>query len=243
MRLRRVVTLGILLTASYAEGSTVDFTALTLTPSGTLTIDGVTITGQNGATVGTVTGEGLGIADYGSAGSFDKTIAYNSTGLVPGTATTFDGFLSILVDGRIDSITLKPYFVYDGPEPQSVPLPGFPFAVTAVGPQGEFGAFRDIARLLTDPVTFTFLQGTDIDGRPAMLRDVGFFIDFTWDSVFRNYWLSLGQPDLNFTFGVSITSLSYTPNVSTPEPATWALLIAGGMFVLRRHRPTVPRRR
>jgi len=222
MRLRFIVTIGVLLLARSAVANTIDFTAATLGAANTIQIGGVTITGARGALVAT-DARGLGIND----GAFDET--WRS--LPDNTFTGDFGLLSISVDGTLNSLTIQPYLLVNGQAPVSGVDIAFQMSFM---PRGDlsYGQSYETIRSATGSVTFNFTPGYVLnpfgDSITALTR-VGLGADLSNGDLFGAYLKSQGLESAEVSYGYSITGIDYTPT-PTPEPSE--LLLMAGFAVL-----------
>lgn len=179
----------------------------------------------------TVAGVGLGSAVVGPAGSIDQIYHYSSGAIWPDTGTQgSDGGLSISVLGRIDSITILPYFTVLGSSDQ-VQL-AFPMEFFGGTVPQPFYVYFDPSN--PGPITIPINQTATMPTDPSQLGWLGKLdCDIGNDSgpvsiAFTNY-RDQNSPDETFEFGFSILSLNYTP---IPEPATGDLLGASMLGLL-----------
>jgi len=103
--------------AGSAEATVVSFDSATRAASDVLVIDGVTIAtafGANGQ-VATVQRIGLGAAGLLSPGFIDRFDSYGDCSSTDGPCHGGDPPVSLSVDGRINSVTLRFYLTLDGP--------------------------------------------------------------------------------------------------------------------------------
>lgn len=191
--------------ATSAQANTIDFTQLNISATNLFAGDGFTLSADDGATLSSALGEGLGLVGVGQDSSID------------GTTTRHDGSrdagsLNIHVDGRIDAMTIQPYETIDG-APATVPFEfGFQQHLTGVTLTGVY--YYDVSPFT--PFTVTLPE------RPAELNAMNLFADYGQ----INFYLYLIQhPDAVISYGFSILSVDYTPNVPTPEPPS--LLLVG----------------
>jgi hypothetical protein len=220
-----------LLWASPAHADLIDFTTLTAGPAATLQIGGVTISGEQDGLVAIEYGVGLGLVGLEGNGSLDYVWA-------SGTNThTFDGRLTLSVDGSINALTIQPYLRIDGPAPiDGVPL-NIPMSFLRDGDL-IYPYYYAMLPAPFAPVTFDFHGGSSLnpyDDRIDALLSLGLDADWSLNDFFGAYLLSHDRAPATFSYGYSIVSLDYTPT-PTPEPGTLALLALGvGILSLRRH--------
>jgi hypothetical protein len=221
--LKPSTTLPILLLASAAliavpapaHATVVSFNTLSSAATDVLQIGGVTITGTD---VATVFGTGLGVGD----GSFDEFVSYNPAD--DSTNTTVDGNMSLSVDGRINSMTIMPFFNVIG----GTPCPACNFEI-GYRPQTGVPTSTNYSVLAGGtPVTLLF-DNLNADGTlPVSLDNLGIYGDFGEGPYITSYITSNNFQPVSFSFGFSILSLDYTPT-ATPEPATLSLLALGSL--------------
>jgi len=227
-----------------ADATVISFDSLTRPASDVLVIDGVTITPeQSGGPVGkvaTVQGIGLGIAGLLSPGFVDRFDSFggcSSTGPC-GTSSGNDFGVSLSVNGRINSVTLRFYQTLDGPpknaDDSCCAFEWSYFARNGLAAAPVYELQRD-----TDPTLATLdfaALNTRFGGefRPFSL-DIGPHADFGQFPLQATYLQNHGFPAAMFTYGLSIVSLDFTPD-PVPEASTIGLLGAGLLRLFRRRR-------
>jgi hypothetical protein len=223
-----------MLLATSASAALVDFTTLNRLPQGTLVIDGVTVSGDDGALVATEFGRGLGLAGVGSSASIDRSLSWTSGSSVGDvSAQSRDGELTLSVDGMINSLTILPYMLIEGPEAATFPQFEMSYRPLVTG---EISTRTQTTLQPFAPLIFTFRP----DRSPSVIADVGLFSDFGQYPFFLDYRTAFGNPESTIMFGFSIISLDYTPAfqsspLATPEPTT-LLLLGPCVFLARRWR-------
>jgi hypothetical protein len=232
------VIFALLVTALPARAEFLDFTALSLNSSTGVTLGAVTI---NGAIASN--SAGLGVIGVGLDSTIDRILTWEAGADLRNVTQVRDGSLSIVVDGLINAFTIAPFMeIIEGPAPASMPHFDMSYRPGGanVAPVTYYKTVTPFA-----PTTFQFLP----DGRPSTLSNVGLESNFGQYVFFSNYRQTFNNPAAVIRFGYSITSLDYTPNVSTapgttvntPEPST--LLLAGAAAAagaLRRRRKQRP---
>jgi hypothetical protein len=225
-----LLTLGVLLfIVAPASANLIDFTQLSLGPAQTITYQGVTISGRDGALVGTVLGQGLGVGDLGSLGTLDRTERFQDGAWQSPAGPRVDRDITLSVDGIINAVTLQPFMRVTGPALGDTVLPlEISLGVRHVDWVWGYG-YTYISSI--DPTTFTFAKEQPYTVQLGLGTDFGEAINFI------DFLAARGYPDTTFDFGYSIVSMDYTPTEPVPEPASLALLLtAVGLFAARRHK-------
>jgi PEP-CTERM motif-containing protein len=221
-----------LLWASPAHADLIDFTTLTAGPAATLQIGGVTISGEQDALVASVYGVGLGLVGVGADGSIDTVWGPGAAGL------TFEGRLTLSVDGWITALTIQPYLRIDGPAPIDGVALSIPMSFLRDGDL-IYGTYYAMLPAPFAAVTFDFHGGSSLNpfgDQIHGLTSMGLDADWSLGDVFAPYLNSHDHAPATFSYGYSIMSLEYTPT-PTPEPGTLALLALGvGILGVRRYR-------
>lgn len=223
-----------LLLVSDIYALTIHFDTANYGPSEVLNIGGVTISdslvlGNVGGEVAAVSGAGLGSTYIGPNYSVDRQETYYS---VTATGGHISEGLHLAVDGKINSITIDPYFSVLGPgEPAQLPFE-IGYILTGVPSARNYMTLDP-----TDQNTVTITFDRDWDYLPTGI-DIANTSDF---GEFHFFWDYLQEHTLPVTFqyGFSILSLTYTPYASVPEPSPMIVLAAGlvGLAAWRRKKP------
>ena len=235
-----ITVLGVaLLCARPASASFIDFTALNIGPSATIVLDGLTITGQNGALAAIVAGEGLGIANIGRMSAIDAILAFEAGHIANNLWREVEGRLQLSVDGVIDSLTLQPFMTILSGQTAL----GFPNFEIRYFPHTTGLASTDTQGIATPFVSKT-LAFTD-EERPHTISDMGLWLNQPPESRLTGFVNTYG-PEITVQFGYSIVSMNYTPtsvpdlasfnSSAVPEPATGLLLGLGALALWRRRR-------
>lgn len=228
-----VAAVGVLgITASNAV--TVSFDDANRAPSDLLQIEGVTITGDQ---VATVSGTGLGSGVLGSLGSVDRVMHYSAGQMFPDRSQNgssdwaWEG-LQLSVDGHIDSVTVQPYFSVVG-SAASVSLP-FEMSLLKGGNGLSGTSYQLVDPSQIQPVVFNFPDSEDFWVSSLTLQPTS---DFGQEMHFLDYRRQNSE-EQTFMFGFTIKSLDYTPDTSlaVPEPNTTLFMCLGllGLLFARR---------
>jgi len=216
------LTLALILGLAEANAITIRFDDADRPPSDTLTVGGVSVTGNAWGGPGlpcTAFGLGLGSDILGSSFSIDCVSHYSSGDLFPDRSLAES--LRLAVDGVINSITIMP-------------------RITVLETGESLDLFFEVAPLsyssdhLLNTPHFTPVES---DGAPttiicyprAPVVDFAIAGDFGEDAYFIDNRVSRGLPAETLVFGFSILSLDYTP-ASVPDTASSACLLGIGIF-------------
>ena len=225
------------LVPTLAVAATIDFSKLSITPAGTIALDGVTITASNGGQVTVVEGEGLGVAGVGKAGGIDRIMTWTDIQTFGNAeATQVDPSIAIAVNGTITSLTVLPYmYILEGGSPITWPVFEMSYYPIAAGaaPMTTYNIMRPFQAR-----TFVWT-----DEQPSLLQSLGLGANQPPESRFGAYLRTYNVP-ATVQFGFSVLALEYTPasmleleSVATaaPEPSL-VTLCALGMALLRQRR-------
>lgn len=234
----KVTKLDVFMAASFlataaSQGVSVNFGDANRSPSSTLVLDGVTVTGfsWNGGASGqpaTIVGMGLGSATLGSAGSLDRQIHFLAGTF--GADLDLQEGLGVSVNGRINSITFAPYFSIVN-SAGSICLP-FQLMVSPVSvslgdndpaPCPDWISFNS-----PYPTEITYSGIFDRNGVSSFNITLG----GSGNTQFYDYLEAQNFPDVTFEFGVQIKSIDFTP---VPEPGMLSMFCLGLLGLTWQH--------
>jgi len=210
--------------ASDAFATVVNLGDYDLGPSNTLVVEGVTISGNQAATI---MGVGLGNDRLGSPGYLDRISHYGAGpngGSDGGGYTTRMEGLSLQVNGALNSFTISPYFSVPGGDDAQLL---FEFVYLGASFKGSGGVdLRQEAWQVVDPAvsSYTYTLQGDVPVGSTYISHGNYLDEMAW---FSEYLYLNGWQETDFQYGFSITSIDYTPVQSVPEPGTLLLVLSG----------------